>query len=505
MTDTSAGVPTVPAHVLDAEDSGTATETLATFAAHLQMDSIPDDVRHQAKRIVLDTLACVVGAARYPGAALTNKVLLAQGGHPEARAIPSGAWTSASSAAYINAELANTLDIDDNLLNHTHFANTAVAVPLAMAERLSATGPELIQAVVAAYEVSARVTLSLPNVIEVIGEWPDVSEHMQLAHGMGFGVFGGTAGAGNLLGLSSVQMANAFGTAGYHAPVPSATKGISKPMPMKKYAAYGQIAWASVVSALLAHAGYTGDRTVLDGPEGFWRMTGASRCDFSVLVEGLAEHWWSLETSFKMIPTCTWNQHPVRGLKLLIQERDIKPEDVDAVHVQAHAGIMRAPFAVVAPQDYLEAQMSTKWAVAMTILGVPGHLWQSAGMLANEQARGLAELVTLGEDPEARRVYYEQTGSHVAGVRRVRRCPSTVTVSARGETFVSRSDMAAGDPFPETVPSDDDLVQKLVDYGEAVVPESRLRVAADRILNLEEVDDVRPVVGLLCVDSSGAG
>ncbi len=46
-------------------------------------------------------------------------------------------------------------------------------------------------------------------------------------------------------------------------------EGTDPPIAMTKYISIGSLAQTAVTSALLASHGYTGDRTILDGPDGF--------------------------------------------------------------------------------------------------------------------------------------------------------------------------------------------------------------------------------------------
>src|ERR1700678_2475919 len=95
---------------LDETEGAGTTSTLASFAAELRYEDLPDHVRHQAKRIIIDTLACIIGAHPYPAATIVESVALSIGGTAEARVVPAGFRTSAPMAAFVNSELANLLD-----------------------------------------------------------------------------------------------------------------------------------------------------------------------------------------------------------------------------------------------------------------------------------------------------------------------------------------------------------------------------------------------------------
>lgn len=478
------------------------TAALAKFGAETQFGDIPSLVTHQAKRLILDTLGCVVAAHPYEAAQIVEEVFESLGGPPEARSIPSGALISAPNAAYINGELANLLDLDDNLLNHTHFANTSVTAPLAIAESIGASGKSLIQAVVGAYEISSRLTLAQPNIIEWDGDWPDITEKYAQTHGMGFSVFGSVAGCANLMGATTSQMEHAFGIAGYGAPVPAASKATAAySLSMKKYASYGQIGWTSTIAARLAIRGMTADTTVLDGPRGFWMMTGARDFDWEIAAGDLGSKWWILDTSFKFHPICTWNRQPIRAMQNILDENEIDPLDVESIEVRVHhTAASHGAWTLSKPESHLETQFSHTWAMAMTVMKVPGPLWQQPQTLDDPLAQSLASRTTVTSEPLATVAYYEQTGPDAIGVKRVRRSPATVLVHTRTGSLQSTVEYADGDPFsPETAATDAQLRDKFLEFGELAVPRAQLEDAADMLDELDAVDDVREITRLLCL------
>ena len=94
-----------------------ATARLADFAAGLTFEDLPAPVVHRAKRIVLDTLACALAARPYEAARVLERTMRSFGGEPQASIAGSPSRTSAPAAAFVNAEFANLLDLDDDLLN----------------------------------------------------------------------------------------------------------------------------------------------------------------------------------------------------------------------------------------------------------------------------------------------------------------------------------------------------------------------------------------------------
>jgi len=114
----------------------TCTEELARFAAELQYEDIPPEVVHQAERLILDTCCCAIS-----GYVLEQwKALSARAGEfgrcSSGNALPTGHKNGRLPRGLCHSQLANLRDLDDNLLYHSHFANTSVMPALAMAEHL---------------------------------------------------------------------------------------------------------------------------------------------------------------------------------------------------------------------------------------------------------------------------------------------------------------------------------------------------------------------------------
>ncbi|MFH1485447.1 MAG: MmgE/PrpD family protein, partial [Chloroflexota bacterium] len=131
------------------------TKTLADFTAQTSFEDLPDNVVHETKRILLDSIGCAVGANSVQKGKIVINVARDLSGKAEATVLGSGDKVSAATAAYANGELINTLDFD-NILCPGHVSPYVIPAPLAMAERHKASGKTLIVALALAHEVGAR-------------------------------------------------------------------------------------------------------------------------------------------------------------------------------------------------------------------------------------------------------------------------------------------------------------------------------------------------------------
>lgn len=476
---------------------GSATQELARFAAELRYEDIPSEVAHQAERIILDTCCCAIGGYIVDGGKVYLHVLEGLGGKPESTLFPTGHKTSAAIAAFVNSQLANLLDLDDNLLYHTHFANTCVMPAIAMAERQGASGKELITAVVGAYEVTSRITLSLPGLGKIVSpppklkiEWPDPFGHS-------YNIFGATIGSCSLLHLSAEQTANAMGMAGISASVPGSTKIDSLPRLTMSKANYGWLGWSGVVAALLADQGMTADTTILDGEHGFWKMVGAEYCDFALLTKGLGSKWWIMDTTMKPYPAGTWMRQAMMATDKIIEAYNIEPEEIELIVAKLRPLRDSGIFFQDAPASYLDTQVSYPYLIAMRALRIPPNRWHSKDVYSDPIVREMVRRVRIEPDPSAIEAFYEEI-KEGREVRRATKAPTTVEVHARGTIYSKHLDYAKGDPFTEeTKITDEELADKFRTHTYDLLRSSHVEAAIKALLNISEVPDVRTVTPLL--------
>ncbi|MFC2058511.1 MmgE/PrpD family protein [Chloroflexota bacterium] len=475
-----------------------ATQGLAKFAAELSYEDIPGDVVHQAERLILDTCCCAIGGYILDGGKVYLHVLEGLGGKPESTLLPTGHKTSAAIAAFVNSQLANLLDLDENLLYEGHFANTSIMPPLAMAERQGASGKQFVTAVVAAFEVTSRVTLSLPGIANVVSPPPNLKIEWPDPFGHSYNIFGATVGSCSLLNLNAEQTANAMGIAGTITPLPSSGKIASLPrLTMSKSSVYGWQGWSGVVASLLAEQGMTGDTTVLDGEHGFWKMIGAKYCDFAMLTKDLGSKWWIMDTAIKPYPACAYMRHPMTATDKIIAAHNIKPEEIDLIVAKLRPVHNTGVFFQDEPESYLDTQVSYQYTIAMRALQIPPDRWHKREVYSDPFVRSMVKKVRIEPDPSAIEAVYEDI-KEGQEIRRPKKNPTTVEIHARGTVYSEHVDYAKGDPFTEeTRMTDEELANKFRTHTTDLLRSSHVEQAIEALLNISTSPDIRLVTPLL--------
>ena len=472
------------------------TETLADFATKVSFDDLPHEVCHATKRLILDTVGCAIGGYSTDIGKIVIDLKRELGGKPESTILVTGDKTSCTSAAFVNAELANALDADETFRWMSHHANCVVLPALAVAERVSASGRELITSVAVGFEVATRIGLALRSMYTIEGAEGKV--HFSPVAGLSWAIFGSVIAAGKLLKLDKTKMAHGMGIAGYTAPISVAGKWspLPSPKPMTKYAPYGSIAESGVTAALLAEKGFTGDCTVLDGDRGFWRMTGVNSCDWKTLTKHLGQSWAVTETSYKPYPCCRHIHIPLDLFYKIVKEHQLHPEEIDRVNVRVFSGAIRQRMGeMVLVNNEVDAQFSIPYIFGVAALGLrPSPEWHSPGMRSDARVIQFAQKVNVEVDSSADEAMVQQLKRGAPIIR----LPASVEVIAKGKTYRARAEYAKGDPSPaEFAMTDEELSEKFRNFSYRLLPSSHIEEAIDAILNLDSLDCIAQVMACL--------
>ncbi len=230
----------------------TLAERHAAFVTGLAYADLPPRAISAAKQLVIDAVACGHAAADTAiGDALERWSASAAPG--DAVAFGISRTMDAESSALANGALIHALDFDDI----PHFAAVELPPAMAIAAEREVSGEELLVALVAGFEVAARITSTLA--------------HGRPAHPIGVvGPIGAAVVAARLLGLDTRQTATAICIAA------STGAGLTQNFgTFTKPFHTGRAAQAGLQAARLAAAGWTADLAALEGPKGFY----VSFCD----------------------------------------------------------------------------------------------------------------------------------------------------------------------------------------------------------------------------------
>lgn len=461
------------------------TETLSSFFSELRYADIPHPVRHEAKRLLLDTLGCGLAALTSEIAPVIQRSADCFGGPDVATMLGASAPQGLFRAIYANARLANALDFDETFPVGAHFGAGAALTALAFAEAGGLGGRELLTAIVAGYELGGRVASYIGPVARIVdgavAGFPDIWGVAAPA------VMAAAAASARARSLGPETFRQAIGIAGANSPLPVGAKWSSaEDLPNCKYCDAGWCAVTGAFATVAAAGGTTGFQTILDGPDGLAHMYGIAEPDEAILVEGVGQDWMLTQITYKPWPTCRFTHYPLTALQHLLSERGIHAGEVEEVVIETNPLSNSKRFTNPHPRTFASRQFSYPHMVAMLIRGIePGPQWMESDKDLDPEFRALRSKVTVRLHPRARRINIAAPFNHI------REMPGGVHVrTTRGE-FYAETPYAAGDPWDvSTRWSDEQLIRKFM----TSCPGSLGARIANAVMSIDESVDWRSLM-----------
>jgi 2-methylcitrate dehydratase PrpD len=330
-----------------------ATRALARFAATLGYGDLPAQTVDIAKRLLLDGLGCLLVGTQGGPARSAAATMRRLGGLPQATLFAGGFKTSVRNAAFANGVTLYSVGLNDiHKPSTSHPGGCIIPVLLALGEWRDAGGRELIAAMVAGYDVNARVGTAVAPSHRERGFQPTGT----------VGTFAATAAAGRMLALDEDALASAFGIAG------SQAAGLYEfhhdgTLTMIFHA--GRAAQNGVEAALLVQDGLSGPATILEGDKGFCHAT-ADRFDEDALTRDLGEKFLIHETSFRPYYGCSSTIAASGATAQLLKSLGLAGDDVADVEVLCHPVVAKDNFDPN-PTTLLGARLSMQYNLALVM------------------------------------------------------------------------------------------------------------------------------------------
>jgi 2-methylcitrate dehydratase PrpD len=371
---------------MPAEQRMTATPVapvLARFVTDTAWDAVPEAVRQQARRSLLNFFATAIGSVRDPEIEAAIDVLQMTAGPGQAAIIGRADRMDVMSAAFINAVSSNFYDFDDTHLR-TIIHPTAPVAPaaLALAEWQGQGG----QAVLQAFLIGAEIECRLGNAVSP-GHYAR-GWHITAT----CGVFGAAAAAAKLCGLTAEQTAHALGIAA------SQSGSLVENLPNgAKNVGIGNAARNGILAARLAARGYTAAPAAIEGPLGWARAMGDT-LDRTELLGDLGERWEIARNTFKPYP-CGIVVHAVIDACLDLRAAHALPaEAIRQVTVSGGALLLaRTDRAATNERD---AKISLQHCAAVALLlGAAGLAEFTAASVARPDIAAFRSKVAAALDP----------------------------------------------------------------------------------------------------------
>lgn len=417
-------------------DERTISERLAARAAGFSLAARADreTVSRRASELLLDFTGVMVGGLREDSAKIASAHAARTGASGRVggatllrvEAGPEVLPVDAEEAAFAHAVAGHGLEMDDvHNASSSHPGVIVIPAALACAEAFGRSGAELLEAIVAGYEVMLEVGVATgPAALYARGFHPTPT----------CGVFGAAAAAGRLMRLDAGAMADALGLAW------SFAGGNMSFQTEGSLAKRIQVGWASrsgLAAARLAAAGARGPRRVFEAGGFCEAYAGTAWPELN--AEGdPARPLRILEVSIKPHACCRYIQSPIDAI-LKLRSDGLTADAVETID----ARIASAGLALVAePADFKrrpstpeEAQFSLPYSLAVALVaGDAGPDRYRQPWLSDPRVADLASRVGAGSSPWIDDAFPARWGAEVA-VR-----------TRDGETRATRLENGLGDP-----------------------------------------------------------
>ncbi|GAA1575846.1 MmgE/PrpD family protein [Leucobacter aridicollis] len=349
---------------------------LSAFAAGVDIADVPVSVREALGKTLFDSIGVAVAGAGTP------ELVCLRGAWPRTPG-PCTLWggegdVNLEAAVMLNGVALCSLELDEgNKFARGHPGAHVIPAAIAEAERLNVSGAEMLSAVLAGYEIAARVARAFSPVegLHPHGNW---------------GAIGAAVAVGRLNGFSEAELAESMDAAAglvLASPFASAIAGSFVRNTWVGTAGLNGVTAVRLVQAGLGSVDETGQVTL-------GQILG--RIDTAELTAELGTRWEVSGGYYKRHASCNYTHPPADAALLLRKTFSPQLDDIEAIEVATHR--LAAPLASVEPTNRLAAMFSIPHVVAVALHRgmclpesfAPGAL--NAPEIA--QLRGLVNVVT---------------------------------------------------------------------------------------------------------------
>jgi 2-methylcitrate dehydratase PrpD len=373
-------------------------QAVVRFIQELKYEHLDAAAHAGVNRLLRDQIALQIGISKMPWSEQLLKYAVAQQRPGRSRVSASALTMSAADAAFVNGSYGHGFEYDDaHGPSYSHPGSCVIPAALAIGEELGSSLEEVITAMVAGYEVYARLgVLAQPDLLQR-GYHP----HCTLSN------FGAAAVAAKLRGFDAETTLHALAIALSH--VSGTTEYTSTGGSIKRIHA-GIGTRNGMAAADMARAGITGPRAFLSGNKGFFRT----------LLQRPAgeapEQRFTLDRSFeigtvwlKAYCACYCTHAYIDALRPFAERR----AEISDVHLKItpHFNVVvgTANANAYAPKNIEHVQFSLPVQAAFTLLGKGNgyrvHRDYLAGKVDMEPVIAMARSIRISEEPALEKQY----------------------------------------------------------------------------------------------------
>lgn len=444
----------------------------ATFA--LSSEPFPDHVVREAKRILLDQIACQLAASTLPWSRSYLAAEKALGGQAAATVVYHGDRLRLDQVAFVNGAFGQGAEFDDtHLRSSTHSGAVVVPTVLAIAENRRMSGRVVLDAIIVGIETIIRLSTAAAPHLHNRGH------HVPPATGP----FGAAVAASRLLGFDHATTRNAFSIAGSHS---CGLLEFTHAGGSIKRGHCGIAAMGGLRSAMLAERGVSGPPSILEGERGFLKsFAGTWKPE---ILENLGDDYIFLEMGYKPMTSAFPAHAPLEAIGWLKDTHGLQPDDVakitvgTSVHSREHVGVIRQP------RDITDAHYSVAYGAAVRFYrGGNGFFDYREEDLVDPRFRALENKVEVVVDPQ----------SEEERLRLNNRGAIVTIETIDGRRLEKRIQYSRG--HPKNPLTDEDMIHKFQSTVGPRLGDRQMAELLECVQGVESLDDVGDLVRLSVV------
>ncbi len=366
----------------------TVARDLANFLTHASPADLPTQAMRHAAMIIASTIASAAYGTGIRSAQIIRELVREQGGRPDAALwFDAGDKLPVAEVARANAMLSDAAASDDSdLRNIVHAGTPLTATSLAFAERIGASGEDVLAAIVLGYEAAGRISEAMTPGFRQRG-----------FHGCLGAVFAAAVAASRLLRLDAAGMAQSIAI--------SATSigGLATAADTSVAREYhaGLAAQLGANAALAAQRGYLAEEAILETRLGFFEAFGGvdGARAAALATRDLGQSWDIVtDMAIKLMP----GGHPYHAFAEAAgnaaRDGDIAAADVESITISRPGlTVLSGP---LHPANLIEMAHSPAY---FTAAGVADRAFSwvhaSPGKIADPAIHRLIDKVVVGAQP----------------------------------------------------------------------------------------------------------
>lgn len=448
------------------------TRLLMEKVAVARYETLGADVVKAAKRAIIDGLGCTIAGALTKTGKTIREYALSESPHGECTLVGDGRRVGPAMAALANGTSGHALDYDDvqwQVVGHP----TVCIVPaiLALGEKHDKSGRDFVLSYAVGIETGGKIGAGINM------------HHYELGwHATGtLGTLAAAGAASKIMGHDAARMRNAIGIAVSRAGGVRQNFGTDT----KPFHA-GAAGMNGVMAARLTEMGFTANTEILEAPWGFFHLFCSDKFDADKIVNDVTAPWsvHSPGMLFKPYAACVSTHTAIDSMLALIEEHDIKAEDVERVDVGV-VSLTQRILIHTRPKTGLNGKFSMQYSMARALLSRNlGMSQYTDEKVMDPAAQELLQRVDWHVDPELEAFWK-------GGPR-----PETVHLYLKdGRKLTRRTDKSKGNPeFPLT---DEEISAKFRDCATSCLPAKQVDTLLDKLWNIDNVKSMREIAPLL--------